>query len=391
MGKISNIIDKMSIRKSIVCYMFFFVIVAIILCALTSYICNILIQNINNKYYKENIKYYLTTEDGVILGGDGNYIYNYHIEYSKTDEYIIHILEVLPNILNPTYSIICVILAIIVFYNNKLKQPLLELDRASNMIANNNLDFSIEYKSADEMGKLCESFEKMRSALLQNNKEIWRQVEERKRLNSAFAHELRTPLTILKGYNEILSSSNDMQIRNTVKVMEKNVDRMERYIDNMSKMQKLEEISPKVQKIQTKDFFISIKELTKVLCNNKINIEVKNDIDTEVLYFDLDMIIQVFNNLLSNSIRYANNLIQVEMKEDNTNIYIIVKDDGKGFSKKALENATNPYYSESKENTDNFGLGLYISKIYCELNNGKLELYNEIGACAKISLKKYKK
>ncbi len=388
MGKISNIIDKMSIRKSIVCYMFFFVIVAIILCTLTSYICNILIQNIDNKYYKENTKYYLTTEDGVILGGDGNYIYNSYIEYSKRDEYIIHILTVLPNILNPTYSIICVILAIIIFYNNKLKQPLLELDRASNMIANNNLDFSIEYKSADEMGKLCESFEKMRSALLQNNKEIWRQVEERKRLNSAFAHELRTPLTILKGYNEILSSSNDMQIRNTVKVMEKNVDRMERYIDNMSKMQKLEEISPKVQKIQTKDFFISIKELTRVLCNNKINIEVKNDIDTEALYFDLDMIIQVFNNLLSNSIRYANNLIQVEMKEDDTNIYIIVKDDGKGFSKKALENATNPYYSESKENTDNFGLGLYISKIYCELNNGKLDLYNEIGACAKISLKK---
>ncbi len=390
MGKISNKINKISIRKSIVCYITFFIIVAIILCALTSWICNISIQNINSKYDKDDKKYYLTTEDGEILGGEGAYIYNNSIEYSKIDEKLIHTLEVLPNILNPTYSIICVILAIIVFYNNKLKRPLLELEKASNMIANNDLDFSIEYKSTDEMGKLCESFEKMRSALLQNNKEIWRQIEERKRLNSAFAHELRTPLTILKGYNEMLSSSSDIQVRNTIKVMKKNVDRMERYIDNMSKMQKLEEITPKIQKIYTKDFFISIKEVSKVLCNSQINIEVKNEINTELLYFDLDMIIQVVNNLLSNSIRYANNLIQIEMKEDNTNIYIIVKDDGKGFSKKALENATNPYYSESKENTDNFGLGLYISNTYCELNNGTLELYNENGACAKISLKKLK-
>ena len=43
---------------------------------------------------------------------------------------------------------------------------------------------------------------KMRVALKENNIEMWRQVEERKRLNAAFSHDLRTPLTVLKGQSE---------------------------------------------------------------------------------------------------------------------------------------------------------------------------------------------
>ena len=74
------------------------------------------------------------------------------------------------------------------------------------MISNNNLDFSIKYDSKDELGELCSSFETMRFTLANNFSEMWRQMEERKQLNAAFAHDLRTPLTVLKGYNEILQS-----------------------------------------------------------------------------------------------------------------------------------------------------------------------------------------
>lgn len=54
------------------------------------------------------------------------------------------------------------------------------------------------------MGALCASFEEMRRALWENNRVMWRQMEERKRLNAAFAHDLRTPLTVLRGYAGML-------------------------------------------------------------------------------------------------------------------------------------------------------------------------------------------
>ena len=95
----------------------------------------------------------------------------------------------------------CIIAAALLFYRNKLKKPLAELMAASEKISNNDLDFSIEYDSKDELGQLCTSFEIMRTALANNFTEMWRQVEERKQLNAAFAHDLRTPLTVLKGYD----------------------------------------------------------------------------------------------------------------------------------------------------------------------------------------------
>lgn len=90
------------------------------------------------------------------------------------------------------------------FINGNYRSLLLYWIMPAGKIAENNLDFKIIYDKEDELGKLCVSFEKMRQALQESNEEMWRQMEERKRLNAAFAHDLRTPLTVLKGQSELL-------------------------------------------------------------------------------------------------------------------------------------------------------------------------------------------
>ena len=115
---------------------------------------------------------------------------------------------------------------------------------ASEKISNNDLDFSIEYDSKDELGQLCTSFEIMRTALANNFTEMWRQVEERKQLNAAFAHDLRTPLTVLKGYNEMLQASDNPQTRETAVTMGKHILRMETYVSSMSNLRRLEDTQP---------------------------------------------------------------------------------------------------------------------------------------------------
>lgn len=77
---------------------------------------------------------------------------------------------------------------------------------ASDRIAANDLDFSIAYDRKDEMGLLCKAFEKMRSALANNNREMWRQMDERQKINAAFSHDLRTPLTVIEGHLESFKS-----------------------------------------------------------------------------------------------------------------------------------------------------------------------------------------
>jgi len=92
----------------------------------------------------------------------------------------------------------------VIFYERELKRPFSILRKASERISENDLDFEIWYEKKNELGQLCSDFEGMRSALYESNREMWRSLEERKRLNSAFSHDLRTPLTVLRGYTDYL-------------------------------------------------------------------------------------------------------------------------------------------------------------------------------------------
>ena len=103
------------------------------------------------------------------------------------------------------------------------------------------------------MGQLCSSFEKMRISLSENNSRMWRSMEERKRLNAAFAHDLRTPLTVLRGYTDLLSQYLPQdkipkdKVMSTVNTMSGHITRLENYVISMNTLQKLEdiEINPK--------------------------------------------------------------------------------------------------------------------------------------------------
>lgn len=81
--------------------------------------------------------------------------------------------------------LVCFILAGFVFYRSKIRKPLILLTASAGRIAENDLDFSIAYDRTDELGLLCKAFEKMRSALESNNREMWWQMNERKKLNAA--------------------------------------------------------------------------------------------------------------------------------------------------------------------------------------------------------------
>lgn len=52
------------------------------------------------------------------------------------------------------------------------------LKNGAERIANNDLNFKINYEVEDEFGHVCQAFEKMRSTLEESSKETWRQMEE---------------------------------------------------------------------------------------------------------------------------------------------------------------------------------------------------------------------
>lgn len=90
------------------------------------------------------------------------------------------------------------------FYRKRLSVPLKLLVDATEEIAAQNLDFSLEYGCGDEMGALCRSFELMRKELSENQKAMWAMLEQRRLMQASIAHDLRNPIAIIQGYTEYL-------------------------------------------------------------------------------------------------------------------------------------------------------------------------------------------
>lgn len=384
MDKVKKSGQNLSLRKSLVLYVAFFAILALILSLSTSYICDQTTRTIRNSYPLHSQKYYLTNEQGERLG-DGVVINNVPIEFTPQDERIIDIMGLISTIAAPFYSTLCIIAAALLFYRNKLKKPLAELHTASEKISNNDLDFTIEYNSKDELGQLCTYFEIMRAALAKNFLEIWRQVEERKQLNAAFAHDLRTPLTVLKGYNEMLQANDDPRTRETAITMGKHISRLETYVSSMSNLQRLEDTQPEYKTILLQPFLSSIYESAEMICKQKEKkLYLQNNTSVSELSIDTDFVSQVCNNLIANAVRYANNTITLSFSLNDNGLLLSLVDDGKGFDKNILHKVTNPYFTEETDRSEHFGLGLYICKMLCERHNGYLQIENVSGG-AKVN------
>ena len=376
MVKIMRPVQNLSLRKSLVLYIVLFVMFALALSIMTASVCETVADKINEKYPNTGEKYYLTNEQGERLG-EGTYIYKELPVLNEQDEQLLAILDLLPTVTPPIYSAFCIIAAALLFYKNKLKKPLAELRAASEKIANNDLDFSIDYDSNDELGQLCASFEIMRTTLADNFSKMWRQVEERKALNAAFAHDLRTPLTVLKGYNEMLQASDNSQTRETAATMGKHISRMENYVSSMSNLRRMEDTQPEYKLIDLQPLVSSLYDSAKIVCTkNGKELILQNDIPALQLSLDSIFISQVCNNLISNAVRYARTLVTISFALHDNGLLLSVSDDGNGFDKDSLQKAANPYFTGESNHSEHFGLGLYICKLLCEHHNGYLQIRN---------------
>ena len=376
MGQVNCRKHYLSLRKSLVLYIIAFVVLAVFLSVTTFSICGSAAEGIRASYPPSGEKYYLTNEQGEQLG-DGAYIGTVPVPMSKEDERTIALLEKLPIVATPIYSAFCIIAAALLFYRNRLKKPLVELRTASEKIANNDLDFSIDYDNNDELGQLCASFEIMRTTLADNFSKMWRQVEERKALNAAFAHDLRTPLTVLKGYNEMLQASDNSQTRETAATMGKHISRMENYVSSMSNLRRMEDTQPDYKLIDLQPLVSSLYDSAKIVCTkNGKELILQNDIPILQLSLDSAFISQVCNNLISNAVRYARTLVTISFALHDNGLLLSVSDDGNGFDKDSLQKAANPYFTGESNHSEHFGLGLYICKLLCEHHNGYLRIEN---------------
>lgn len=330
---------------------------------------------------------YTEQADGVQYSYDLDFHYE---DYTDHDMHLYHVTRFIETYAAFFWYSVCIMIAGIFFYVTKIKRPLNILHKASERISENELDFSVEYPGTDEMAQFCRSFEEMRCALEENNKKMLRMIDERKQLNDAYTHDLRTPIAVLKGYTDMLmkylpeGKMSADEVLETVSTMSNHVSRLEQFADSMNTVQKLEDVSIQKETVITAEFLSHLQESADILCqSSSLACDFDAAITEKNVFLDPAIVIQVYENLLSNAIRFAKSKVMIYLCCKNNIFSMSVIDDGKGFSDKDLLKASRPYYSGQAEKSEfHFGIGLHICRTLCEKHGGTLLLENvpQLGA-----------
>ncbi|HEV8512385.1 MAG TPA: HAMP domain-containing sensor histidine kinase [Cyclobacteriaceae bacterium] len=208
------------------------------------------------------------------------------------------------------------------------------------------------------------------------------------------AHDLRSPLASLSGLVRLMKMENKQDdFKPYLDMMQGSIERQEGFISqivNYSKNKKLD-IHPEL---------IDLKELTEnIFQDNEFIAEgvhiqkfvyYKNDAP---FYSDRGRVQIVFNNLISNGIRYADSnktdqFIQVKIHTTKTEAHIEYTDNGVGIAPEHVDKIFNMFYRANLQSKGS-GLGLFILKeAVIKLNgNVTVESQEQKGTTFVITLK----
>lgn len=285
-----------------------------------------------------------------------------------------------------------IILCSMYFYRRKLKYPLELLSDAADKIAEQDLDFTLAYECGDEMGVLCASFEKMRNALHENNKEIWEMLEERRLLQASVAHDLRNPIAIIEGYAEYLEagfSEGEMR-REKVCHIAQNLNmaakRLEQYTESVRLLNQSEETELNCQAVSARQLSERIVEDCRLLAEKKgMVLCVTDDLPEEEIQADAVLLYRILENIMSNALRYARKEICLDFALAEHMLSVTVTDDGEGFSPEMRKQGEKVLLIPGEDG--HMGIGIAVSRLLCKKHGGSLELSNAAGgACVKINV-----
>ena len=254
-----------------------------------------------------------------------------------------------------TLPALLIITIAIIFLKNQTR-PIINLAKAAERFGRGeNID---EYRpsGALEIRQAGLEFDKMR-------KRIMRHLNQRSEMLSGISHDLRTPLTRLK------LQLSFMKDKDLSKKMSLDIDEMEKMLNEYLQFTS----SSYLEKNETFD----ISELIISTINKYNNSNISKKLVPRVYMNGRKNLIQrSLNNIIDNSIKYANK-INLELIKKNNNIIITIDDDGLGIPKNEYQNVFKPFYKLDKSRGDSrssVGLGLSITSDIIKSHGGNIIL-----------------
>jgi signal transduction histidine kinase len=204
---------------------------------------------------------------------------------------------------------------------------------------------------------------------------------------STISHELLSPIGVIKGYTTTLlradSNWNKEMQQEFLTVIDEETDRLEELIDNLLDSARLQSGSLSMDH-QPVRLDTLLRDVVMRALSRQTNLTLKLDIkpDLPPILGDSRRLTQVFENIISNAIKYAPGCnLTIQARQQGKKIHIDFIDDGPGVSHRYLPSLFKKFYRnpESSTNTHGTGLGLFICKQIIQAHHGEIFAESELG------------
>lgn len=267
--------------------------------------------------------------------------------------------------------LICIFLAVKLYV---IKQSIKEIEKSFSKILRTDTNNIIAISSSDkDIKNLTINLNNNLSELRGQKLQYKNGNQELKKIITNISHDLRTPLTAIKGYVDLIEQeklSNNQ--KKYLKVIQKKSNELTELTGQLFEYTKLIDIDVKIKKEECcineileetlVSYYSIFKEQNIIpnisICSTKVY-KIVNKIS----------IIRVFENILSNVVKYSNGDLKVEMQENET---ITFSNKATSLDETTVQKIFDRYFSveNAKEST---GIGLSIAKQLIELNNGSIK------------------
>ena len=221
------------------------------------------------------------------------------------------------------------------------------------------------------------------------NNELNNANKVKNKLFSVIAHDLRSPFNSLIGFSDLLldrvSQTSERELHKYSSIINDELNKTYNYLNNLLEWSRLQSNKIKYQPavINLNDLVNEIKELLVLQAQNK-NINIKQTFEHEIeIYADRNMIKIVLINLVSNAIKfsYSGSDILISCKKSDTQVEILVQDQGVGMSEETIKKLFKVEESYSTQGTNNekgTGLGLVLSHDFIKKHGGTIDVKSKI-------------
>jgi len=248
-----------------------------------------------------------------------------------------------------------VVIISLIFLKNQTR-PITALAKAAEKFGRGENVDEFKPSGAAEIRQAGYEFDRMR-------KRIMRHLNQRSEMLSGISHDLRTPLTRMKLQTEFIKD------KSLAEKLTEDINEMEKMLNEYLQFTSSSFIE--------KDELFNLSDLMCEIIIKYNNKNITKEIPPRVyLNGRKNLIKRCLNNLIENSIKYANK-INIELLKNKTNLVIKVEDDGPGIPDSEYDNVFKPFYKIDKGRADSkssVGLGLSIASDIVRSHGGNIKL-----------------